>query len=221
MVDAWRRTIVGLLWRASRWGPPALQVRPPALQVRPPALQVRPQPRAKAKAKPLVHGPRVQGPRRVRAGAAAGRVPIEHRPLTVPSGIRAATWYPPICAALQYQPQRAGGLLHRGQALALCCIALTVGAADKLPGILIDARVEGPAGSGRRRSHQVTGGECCVHGRSLGYIPRFLSRLLVSRLLGSGRALRRVRRGSKDAVYLCIGTPLLVRCLRAVRRGCT
>ena len=86
---------------------------------------------------------------RVRLPVTAGRVPVEDRLQAVPSGVRAATRHPPVCpgvhhldiAVLQAFPQRGRGRLHRGQALALCRIALAVGAASELPGLLIDARV--------------------------------------------------------------------------------
>eukprot|EP00964_Phaeocystis_antarctica_P060335 scaffold35973_cov60-Phaeocystis_antarctica.AAC.1 len=93
---------------------------------------------------------------RVRGGAAAVRIPVEHRTLAVPSGVRAATRHPPV-GPLVHNPHifdlqnmlRPDDLPqcvpHRGQALALIRIALAVGAAGELPGLLIDARVEAPA----------------------------------------------------------------------------
>eukprot|EP00964_Phaeocystis_antarctica_P039925 scaffold22815_cov60-Phaeocystis_antarctica.AAC.3 len=85
----------------------------------------------------------------VRVPVTAGRVPVENRPLAVPSGVRAAKRHPPVCAGvhlleivvLQGFPRRVHGLLHRGRTLALYRIALAVGAAGELPGLLVDARV--------------------------------------------------------------------------------
>ena len=80
-----------------------------------------------------------QAHQRVRAPVTVGRVPVINRPMAMPSGVRAATRHPPVwpgvhlleIVVLQGFPRCVHGLLHRGQALALCRIALAVGAAGE------------------------------------------------------------------------------------------
>ena len=61
------------------------------------------------------------------------------------------------------------GLLHRGQALALCRIALAIGAATELARGLGKARVKGPTGTGGAAADFMSDRDACLYSRRYNY----------------------------------------------------